>query len=155
MQPAIEPRRSGKGVALCAAALLLILAEVPALACSCAAPATPAEALARSAAVFAGEAVAIERPILERLGITRTGRFEVTFRVLRAWKGVAGPSVVVRARLQGEACGYPFLISVSYLVYAVDDSGEHVTGLCDGTREMAGAQADMDALDALAGGAGQ
>jgi hypothetical protein len=135
-------------------ALLTILASRPAVACSCAQP-TPEQAFARATAVFAGRVVAIEEPFLVRLGLARAGAHDVTFAVARRWKASAGPTVTVRTRLASEACGYPFEMSGDYLVFVAPGPVEDLeTGLCTGTRALAGAAADLRALDALAEGSG-
>jgi hypothetical protein len=141
-------RRPRSGL-LAALTALAILASGPAGACSCAQP-TPEQAFARATAVFAGRVVAIDEPFLVRLGLARAGSHDVTFAVARRWKAAAGPTVTVRTRLTGEACGYPFEMGEDYLVFVAPGPAEDLeTGLCSGT-PLAGAAADMRALDALA-----
>jgi hypothetical protein len=126
-----------------------LLASLPAMACSCAAPATPADALARSSAAFAGRVVDIDKPFLDSLGLTTSGLHYVTFEVVRSWKGAISGTVAVRTRLSGEACGYRFEIGQEYLVYTSGDP-YLITGICTGTRPTEGAADDIQALDRLA-----
>lgn len=128
---------------------ILIGAPIAALACSCAAPATPADALARSSATFVGHVIDIDKSFLDSLGLTRSGLHDVTFRVERAWKGALGDTVVIRTRLTGESCGYRFEIGRDYLVYATGEPAL-ITGICTGTRPAEGAEAELEALDQLA-----
>ena len=117
-------------------------------ACSCAAPASPEEALARASAVFSGEVTEITRPLLDRIGLTASGTHEVKFRVIKAWKGVAGPEFVVRTQLTGEACGYTFALGGAYLVFVREILPGIETGICTGTRDLADADAEVRVLDA-------
>jgi hypothetical protein len=58
---------------------------------------------------------------------------------------------VGRTRFTGEACGYPFQMGGAYLVYAAPGPAEDLqTGMCSGTRDLAGANADVLLLDQLA-----
>jgi hypothetical protein len=129
---------------------LAFLVALPSLAqaCSCAAPATAQEALERASAAFSGQVTQLRKPFLDRLGLTDTGGHEVTFRVIRAWKGVAGSEVVVQTRLTGEACGYPFVRGTAYLVFVREIPPGIETGICTGTRDLAGADEEVRALEA-------
>ncbi|MSP38156.1 MAG: hypothetical protein EXR70_06665 [Deltaproteobacteria bacterium] len=95
---------------------LLLVAAPSAQACSCAAPAHPAEALKRSTAVFSGRVVAIDRPFLDRLGVTNSGSHRVKFEIRQRWKGAPAKNAEVVTRLSGEACGFPFAPEQEYLV---------------------------------------
>ena len=72
-------------------------------ACTCMAPATAAEAIEKSSAVFSGRVTKISRPFLDRVGITRTGNHRVQFEITKRWKGIESKSIVVSTRLSGEA----------------------------------------------------
>lgn len=89
-----------------------------------------------------------DRPLLDRLGLTDTGAHVVRFRVIKSWKGVSGSEVVVRTRLTGEACGYPFILGAAYLVFVRETQPGIETGICTGTRDLAGAEKELHALDA-------
>ncbi len=140
--------RGGKFISFCIAAGCLMTAT-PALACTCAAPATAEQALQQSSAVFSGKVIEIYRPFLDRIGITRSHTHRVRFEITKPWKGVKSKEFVVTTRLSGEACGYPFERGKEYLVYVVDTSGDIETGICTGTREIAGAESEMKELDVL------
>jgi hypothetical protein len=148
-RPVYGNRRRVPALSLVLATAVVAGSPAEALGCSCAAPATPADALARSSAAFVGRVIDIDKPFLDSLGLTRSGLHDVTFRIDRAWKGVSGDTVVIRTRLTGESCGYRFDIGRDYLVYASGDAAL-ITGICTGTRPAEGAEADFKALDRLA-----
>ena len=111
-------------------------------ACSCA-PITPLEALAHATQVFEGRVIAISEPSDDKPLPHR----KVTLAVVRSWKGVeAVERIVVNTALGDAACGYGFAQDVSYLVYARDTDGAPWASLCSGTRPMAEAEADLQAL---------
>jgi hypothetical protein len=118
-------------------------------ACTCSAPATAAEAYANASAVFTGRVTRVSRPFFDAVGITRTGNHRVTFEISRRWKGPAAKRAVVVTRLSGEACGFPFEDRQEYLVYVAKGWGGIETGICTGTKKMAGAEAEMEQLDGL------
>jgi hypothetical protein len=126
-----------------------LLATVPAQACTCAAPATPAEGLKRSATVFRGTVTAIGQPFLDRIGLTRTGGHWVKFEVVKQWKGAPSKTVEVVTRLTAEGCGFPFEEKNEYLVYVVTEPKDVQTGICTGTKTVAGAEPEMKQLDDL------
>jgi hypothetical protein len=126
-----------------------LLSRGPAQACTCAAPATAAEGLKRSAAVFRGTVTAIGRPFLDRIGFTRTGGHWVEFKVVKQWKGASSNTLEVVTRLTAEGCGFPFEEKKDYLVYVVTEPKEIQTGICTGTKSLAGAEPEMKQLDDL------
>ena len=108
-------------------------------------------------AVFAGEMVrgGIEDPDPED-GTMIGG---IRFRVLDAWKGVSGESVVLYGQgtayygelQEGEmvvssSCAYVFERGERYLVYASRHEDGLQTGACDRTAPLAEAGKDLDAL---------
>ncbi|MFM9844769.1 MAG: hypothetical protein ACKVOI_17550 [Dongiaceae bacterium] len=124
----------------------------PALACSCAQP-TVEQAFARSSAVIAGTVTEVEEPFWVWIGLSDSGGHDVTFRVTKRWKGVDAATLTVRTRLTGEACGYPFEVGGAYLVYVAPGPAENLeTGICSGTRNLAGADEDVRVLDGLVAG---
>lgn len=123
------------------------------MACTCAAPATPAEGLKRSVAVFRGKVAAINRPFWDRLGVSKSGRRRVTFAVLKQWKGSPVSNIDVITRLTGEACGFPFEANKEYLVYVVSEPEDLQTGICTGTKDINDAGQEMKQLDELFAGA--
>jgi hypothetical protein len=126
-----------------------LLSAEPAHACTCAAPATAAEGLQRSAAVFRGTVTAIGRPFLDRIGFTRSGGHWVKFKVVKQWKGAPSNTLEVVTRLTAEGCGFPFEEKKDYLVYVVTEPKEIQTGICTGTKSLAGAEPEMKQLDDL------
>ena len=121
----------------------------PAYACTCMAPATAAEALQKSSAVFRGRVVTIYRSFLDRVGITNTAGYRVQFEITKQWKGTPSKSIVVITRITGEACGFPFEEKKEYLVYVVTEPKDIQTGICTGTKNIAEAEQEMKELDKL------
>ena len=130
----------------------VVTAEL-AQACTCAAPAGPAEGMTRSTAVFRGRVTEISRPFLDRLGFTKTGGHRVKFEVLRQWKGAPSKSIELITRLTGEACGFPFEENKEYLVYVVAEPKDIQTGICTGTKNVVDAEREMKQLDEIVAGA--
>jgi len=121
-----------------------------ALACSCEQPSAD-KAYERATAVFAGTVTGVEEPFWVRLGLSEPGAHDVTFQVTKRWKGADAASATVRTRLTGEACGYPFQVGGAYLVFVAPGPAEGLeTGICSGTRDLAGAEEEVDILDGLA-----
>ncbi len=118
-------------------------------ACTCMAPRTVEEAVAKSSAVFVGKVTRIYRPFLDRLGITKTSGYRVEFEIKKRWKGPVTRTIVVTTRLSGEACGYPFEENKEYLVYVVDEPADMQTGICTGTKATAGAELEIAQLNRL------
>jgi hypothetical protein len=121
----------------------------PAQACTCAAPATAAEGLKRSVAIFRGTVTEISRPLLDRIGLTRTGGHKIKFEVVKQWKGAPAKTVQVVTRLTAEACGFPFEEKKEYLVYVVTEPQDIQSGICTGTKTLTGAESEMKQLDDL------
>lgn len=153
--------RIGLGTLVATLVLSLVLAGGPyagrAYACSCSGVPSVAEGLQGSDAVFSGEMVrgGIEDPDPED-GTVIGG---IQFRVLDAWKGVPGESVVLygqEAAYYGEleegemvvssSCAYVFERGERYLVYASRYEDGLQTGACDRTAPLAEAEKDLDAL---------
>ena len=128
-----------------------LAADADALACSCAAPATTAQAFKRSAAVFRGRVIKISIPSLDWIGLTRTGAHRVKFEILKQWKGPSSDTAVVVTRLTGEGCGFPFEEQKEYLVYVVAEPKQIQTGICSGTKNIADAEQEMKELDEMDG----
>jgi hypothetical protein len=126
-----------------------VVAIEPAYACTCMAPATAADALQKSSAVFQGRVVTIYRSFLDRVGITNTAGYRVQFEITKQWKGAPSKSIVVITRLTGEACGFPFEENKEYLVYVVTEPKDIQTGICTGTKNIAEAEQEMKQLDRL------
>ncbi len=140
--------RAGKVIMACAL-LSSLLGVGLGYACTCMAPPTIEEAVAKSSAVFIGRVMTIYRPFLDRLGITQTHGHRVEFEIKKRWKGPKTKSIVVTTRLSGEACGYPFEENKEYLVYAVEEPADLQTGICTGTKDTVGAEREIAHLNRL------
>lgn len=121
----------------------------PGYACTCMAPRTVEKAVAKSSSVFTGRVTKIYRPFLDRLGITKTYGHRVKFEIKKRWKGPISKTAIVTTRLSGEACGYPFKENKDYLVYVVHEPADIQTGICTGTKDMTGAESEIEQLDRL------
>ena len=130
-------------IALMGISLLLLLPDCVS-ACSCAyfggSPQQRAgRMLDKSAAVFAGKVVDIERNQKGPLG----GVDEVSFRVSEAWKGPERETIVLTTQSQGSACGYSFSEGRQYLV---DATGKMSISLCSETKPLSEASEIVEAL---------
>jgi len=76
-------------------------------------------------AVFEGQVLQIrlvERPEFpDKPNRWRASTLHVTFRVSRSWKGVEQPTIDVTTADNDAACGYPFQVQRTYLVFANGD----------------------------------
>jgi hypothetical protein len=69
---------------------------------------------------------------------------EVSFDVLRSYRGAEDKRVKVRTGLGGGDCGFDFETSKKYLVFAYqDDSGELSTGICSSTALLEESQSNL------------
>ena len=133
-------------ILLLIAANVLIIAPVPAFACSCVESGPPGQELATSTAVFAGRVIDIEAPI--GLVIYGAQAVKVTIQVSEVWKGPVQHILVVTTERSGASCGYEFASGQEYLVYARGVASNLETGLCSRTRPLAAAAEDLTALGA-------
>jgi hypothetical protein len=123
---------------------LLALLPDCASACSCAyfggSPQQRAERmLDKSAAVFAGKVVDIERNQKGPFG----GVDKVSFRVSEAWKGPERETLELTTQSQESACGYSFSEGREYLV---DATGKMSVSLCSETKPLSEASEIVEAL---------
>jgi hypothetical protein len=110
-------------------------------ACSCMAL-SPAEGLSSSHAVFTGEVTAITKN-----EATKFGGLEVTLRVKKVWKGTPTEETKVHTASSTAACGYPFILGKTYLVYAARDEADPMrVSLCSRTALIEDAGEDLDFL---------
>lgn len=112
-------------------------------ACKCAPPPPIADALLAADAVFEGQVTKLTPSGVEEL--------VVELRVVRTFKGANTEQIKVRTPAASSACGYPFTLGESYLVYA--EPIEASAGLpalvvrhCGRTSLMTEAEADLGAL---------
>ena len=120
-------------------AIVWVVTAELAQACTCAAPAGPAEGMTRSTAVFRGR-------------VTETGGHRVKFAVLKRWKGAPSKSIELITRLTGEACGFPFEEKKEYLVYVMAEPKDIQTGICTGPKNVVDAEREMKQLDEIVAG---
>ena len=80
---------------------------------------------------------------------------DVSFRVLRVWKGEVPPDVTIRTSAHEPACGYPFVAGRQYVVFVQRDlspvGGAHwllKTSSCAPTKAAAEASELVSQLDA-------
>jgi hypothetical protein len=127
------------------AVLLLALAALfyapEARACSCM-RLTPSEGFTSSSAVFTGEVTKIEKN-----KSTPFRGLEVTLKVKKLWKGEPEETVKVHTAGSSAACGYPFQLGKTYLVYAVSDEADPMrVSLCSRTALLDEAKEDLNYL---------
>lgn len=116
--------------------LTAIESETKTITCSCLKVPTAKEAFQGADVVFLG--IPVLAKLREKVLADVQGRkivnghVEVKFRVLKSWKGVTTGYVWVSSEAQESACGYPFYLAHTYLVYA---RGKHTleTSSCDRT----------------------
>lgn len=119
------------------------LAPAPARACSCMRPPPPRDAADAATAVFQGKVTALQVDQPEGAYLA----FHVyTLEVERVWKGDVVDTLTVRTADNSAACGRPFEVGESYLVYAKDVEGQLSDNLCSRTSKLADASEDLDAL---------
>jgi len=110
IQTVLPNRPMTRALAGCALSVgSLLVAPGTSFDCKCAPPPSATEALSQATAVFEGQ-VSQLNPVDTDL--------EVTLKVVRAWKGVDGETIRIRTRRDTAACGVPFELGMSYLVYA-------------------------------------
>ncbi len=140
-------------------------------ACSCVQPGLPAQELRESQAVFTGKVLRIVdeyRPVFSMVDKvlttlrqppyfwTHAGKYvgyRIYFGVNDSWKGVEETTVVVDTGYGMGDCGYPFVVSNDYLVYASYPYGipnnYWVTSICSRNAELSAAIDDLRYLKTL------
>ncbi|HEY2323599.1 MAG TPA: hypothetical protein VGJ82_12125 [Thermoanaerobaculia bacterium] len=119
--------------------LALLLDARGAFACSCIHSPLPKQ-IERSADVFVGVVERVDAPFgrtypdvhNQQIGINY-GR-KTTLSVVKSIKGIAHDHYEVWSAYGGGDCGIEFKVGLTYLVFARDLNGVHITFLCDGTR---------------------
>ena len=125
-------------------ALLAALARPePVHACTCAPSGSPAKALARADAVFAGEVTSVKFSGASPYRLSSSALMTVEFRVSRVWKGPRLPTLTVQTERSEISCGYEFKEGRKYIVYTWEGAR---TGLCTRTAPAWMAFADLVAL---------
>ncbi|MDQ6421614.1 hypothetical protein RB620_19490 [Paenibacillus sp. LHD-117] len=113
-----------------------------AFACSCAMPASVAEELGRSDAVFDGTVIAGHKP---RKWFTESSADPVTwtFEAHEIWKGKVAPTVTVTSAQSGASCGVEFQEGKRYIVYARGTGDSLDVSLCSRTALQSAASSDL------------
>lgn len=127
---------------LAAALLVLLSGAESAHACTCASSGSPAEALERADAVFAGKVTSIKFKGTSPYRLSSVHPVEVEFRVSQVWKGPLQETLTVETENSEISCGYEFEKGQTYIVYATDG----YTGLCSRTAPAWRSFADLMAL---------
>ena len=113
-------------------------------ACSCVPPGPPSEALAESAAVFAGKVTSVrEFQDPNATTYSSTDPTTVEFQVDTVWKGPSYGTMSLTMARSGASCGFTFVEGEEYVVYSRDGA---TVSLCSRTRSIANAQEDIDEL---------
>jgi len=129
--------------------VLLALSSAEAVACSCAGPGAPCQAYGKASAVFVG--TVIDSRVIK----VKRGNYDIQTRVVRLtidspFRGVEGAEVEVQTGLGGGDCGFGFVQTQQYLVYAYEHEGKLSTGICTRTRPIAKAAEDLSYIKGLA-----
>lgn len=138
-----------------AVALLALAATwaTPCAACSCAAVVSAAEVADEADAVFVGRFTGTREPLVATSSAALVAkRFEVT----EVRKGEVTAVTEVLTAASGASCGLEVQEGRTYLVVAQRAEGGLRANLCGGTRELAEATGDLDAIGpARSPGAGE
>ncbi|MEM7436683.1 MAG: MYXO-CTERM sorting domain-containing protein [Myxococcota bacterium] len=128
-------------LALGALVLGVLSMEARVHACSCMRQ-SPEEAIAAAEALFEASVTAVS----DNTKTDFRGR-AVTLAVGRVWKGVEGSEVTAITASSSAACGYPFQVGESYLVYGYRSrAGDLHVSLCSHTKRIDDAKADLKLL---------
>lgn len=132
-------------LSLVLSALLSLCLAMPqtAFACSCVQPGTPAQELANSDAVFAGEVLNIQTPLIVRSSADLT---RVIFNVAQVWKGSVTRTLAVWTSSSEASCGFSFMVRQQYIVYARNLNSQLTASLCSRTAPLGSASQDLAAL---------
>jgi hypothetical protein len=127
---------------------LLALSAGDALACTCL-ERVPCQAYGEASAVFVGTVID------SRIVTIKQGKFESSSRAVRlsvdsAFRGVRGSEVEVTTAMGGGDCGFGFVPTQQYLVYASEHEGKLSTSICSRTRSISRAAEDLSYIRGLA-----
>lgn len=132
--------------ALLAFAASLFVALPPAHACKCVVP-TLEDAREDASALFEGRVLSIDD--IAGASPATNGEKKITLAVVRTWKGLENEEKVeVYTNGSSAACGYPFALDVSYLLYTRTHEGRITVSNCSRTRPIAEAGQDLAVLGA-------
>lgn len=121
--------------------------DVPA--CSCA-ERLPCQAYGAASSVFVGTVID------SRMITTKQGNYERSMRAVRLsvdspFRGVKGSEVEVMTGVGGGDCGFGFVATEQYLVYASEYEGKLYTSICSRSRSISRAAEDLTYIRGLAG----
>ncbi|MBA3514808.1 MAG: carboxypeptidase regulatory-like domain-containing protein [Pyrinomonadaceae bacterium] len=127
---------------------LVALSVGNAIACTCLERA-PCQAYGDASAVFVGTVID------SRIITIKQGNFESSSRSVRlsvdsSFRGVRGSEVEVTTAMGGGDCGFNFVPTQRYLVYASGYEGKLSTSICSRTRSISRAAEDLSYLRGLA-----
>jgi hypothetical protein len=101
----------------------------------------PAAAAEQASAVFEGRVVEVAD-----VANAPAQRRQVTFRVVRVWKGMQSEQAVLTTASESAACGIDFVRDQNYVVYASKDGDALTANSCSRTRVLADADDDIKVL---------
>ncbi len=127
---------------------LMALSAGNALACSCV-ERLPCQAYGEASAVFVGTVIDSRIITIKQANYGRSRR-AVRLSVDSAFRGVKGLEVEVTTGLGGGDCGFGFVPTQQYLVYASEHEGKLSTGICSRTRSISRAAEDLSYIRGLA-----
>lgn len=123
-----------------------------AAACSCVPSPVPCGSL-KGSTVFVGTVLSRSEASVEGPGPEARAGYAFEFAVGEAIAGITDPNVTVQTDTSTAACGYPFEVGETYLVYANRVSaGRYSASLCSRTRPLADASDDLVLLRQVAKG---
>ena len=136
-----------KKIFLLAASLLVLNSTLASATCVCF-PTTPKKNFRNSRAVFAGKVIdVVAQSRRDRDTSDSLVAFKVTFEVSKVWKGKVDKQQVLLTSESFAGCEYSFEKGKEYLVYASGEELTIQTSLCDATKPLANAQADLAVLE--------
>jgi hypothetical protein len=129
---------------ICFAVLLASILPGVSYPCSCLPTNTPSDEYQLHGVVFIGTVIAIEPNTIYYDG------YLVTLRVVQRWKGAPDSETKVWTAADPTACGFPFELDSTYLVYAdAWDSTRSFTSWCTRTCIIQGADEDLTFLNTV------
>ncbi|SEN08681.1 Tissue inhibitor of metalloproteinase [Paenibacillus sp. OV219] len=102
--------------------------------------------LDRKTAIFEGTVLEIKQPSQKTI-MSTADKVRVTFEVSRVWKGEVGQQAEVYTAMSSASCGIEnFEVGTKYIVSAYKDSKPLETNICDLTKPLANARAELAIL---------
>lgn len=123
----------------------LTMSPKQAYACSCAMPASVAEELGRSDAVFDGTVVSGSKPT-KWFKQSSADPVVWSFQAHEVWKGQVSSAMKVKSAQSGASCGFEFQQGQRYIVYARDIGDGLEVSLCSRTALQTAASSDIAEL---------